>query len=209
MKTLILDCDGVLYPESQFPIYYLTKAIEKYAYSINISKEEFKNISKQTLKRGEQGLFNFVLNLVHKNIDSFNEFCNNMIELCNYNEIKRDDELFALLLKASKKYEICIFTNNCRAHLDKVYEKLFGKSLKDFPFPSYDISFTLKDGMFHPKQSKDGYINFLKKIKKEKKECIVCDDSKANINRCKEFGIQYEFITLENNLKKVLTKLLK
>ena len=39
MKTLIIDCDGVLYPESQFPLYKVIKAIEKKAFSNNISKE--------------------------------------------------------------------------------------------------------------------------------------------------------------------------
>ena len=63
MKTLIIDCDGVLYPESQFPLYIVIKAIEKKAFSNNISKEQYNKISKQTIERGEQGLFNFILNL--------------------------------------------------------------------------------------------------------------------------------------------------
>ena len=209
MKTLIIDCDGVLYPEWQFPLSYEIKAIENYAQSINISKEEYNKISKETIDRGEQGLFNFVLNLVHKNMDKYNEFCKKVADSLDYSNIKRNDELFNLLLKASKKYEICILTNDCIFHLDRIYKQLFGKSLQEFPFPSYDITSTFQDGCFHPKQAKVGYVNFMKKINKDKKDCIVIDDSYANIKRCMEIGIQYEYITESNTLSNVLEKLIK
>jgi len=209
MKTLIIDCDGVLYPEWQFPLSYEIKAIENYAQSINISKEEYNKISKETIDRSEQGLFNFVLNLVHKNMDKYNEFCKKVADSLDYSNIKRNDELFNLLLKASKKYEICILTNDCIFHLDRIYKQLFGKSLQEFPFPSYDITSTFQDGCFHPKQAKEGYVNFMKKINKDKKDCIVIDDSYANIKRCMEIGIQYEYITESNTLSNVLEKLIK
>ena len=198
----------MLYPGWQLPISKEVKAIENHAYSINISKEEYKKISKETINRGEQGLYNFVLNLVHKNMDLFNEFCKKVTESIDYSNIKRDDELYSLLLKVSKKYEICILTNNTISHLDRVYIQLFGKSLQEFPFPSYDITSTFKDGCFHPKQTKEGFINFINKIKKDKKDCIVIDDSFRNIKRCMEIGIQYEYITNENTLIKVLKKLI-
>ena len=209
MKTLIIDCDGVLYPESQFPLYVKIKAIEKQALSNNISKEEYKKISKETKERGEQGLYNFILNLCHKNMDSYNDFIKKLADSLDYSGIKRNDELFNLLIKASKKYEICILTNDTLFHLDKVYQQLFGISLKDFPFPSYDIGFTFKDGFFHPKQTKEGYINFIQKINKDKKDCIAIDDSYRNIQKCIELGIQYEYITGENTLKNVLNGLIE
>ena len=209
MKTLIIDCGGVLFPERQFPLSKEIEAIEKYAYSINISKEEYQRISKETINRGEQGLYNFILNLVHKKMNSYNQFCRKVNESLDYSNIKRNDELYDLLLKASKKYEICILTNDCIYHLDKVYKQLFGKSLLEFPFSSYDITSTFQDGCFHPKQTKEGFINFMKKINKDKKDCIVIDDSYRNIKRCMEIGIQYEHITEENNLIKVLKKLIQ
>ena len=208
METLIIDCDGVLYPESQLPIYVLIKAVEKQAYAQNISKEEYKKKSKETKEKGEQGLFNFVLNLCNKNMDLYNEFCKKVVNSMNYDHIKRNDELFNLLIQTSKKYDICILTNNYKYHLDKVYKQLFGKSLDEFPFPSYDITFTFKDGCFHPKQSKEGFPNFMEKINKEKKNCIVIDDSYMNIERCIELGIKYEYITNENTLSDVLKKLI-
>ena len=208
MKTLIIDCDGVLYPAFQFSLSKEIEAIEKIAYSNNISKEQYNKISKETIERGEQGLYNFVLNLVHKNMDSYNNFCKTLVDSLDYSRIKRDEELFNLLMKASKKYEICILTNDNIFHLDKVYRQLFGKSLQEFPFPSYDISSTFKDGCVHPKQTKEGFINFMKMINKDKKNCIVIDDSYRNIQRCIELGIKYEAITKENTLIKVLKKLI-
>ena len=71
MKTLIIDCDGVLYPEYQFPLSKEIKAIEEQACANNISKENYQKISNETLKRGEQGLYNFILNLCNKNMNSY------------------------------------------------------------------------------------------------------------------------------------------
>ena len=146
MKTLIIDCDGVLYPEFQFPLFKVIKTIEKQVNSYNISKEEYDKISKETKERGELGLYNFILNLCHKNMDLYNDFCKKLVDSMDYSGIKRNDELYNLLIKASKKYEICILTNDNLYHLDKVYKQLFGKTLQDFPFPSYDIVFSFKDG---------------------------------------------------------------
>ena len=122
--------------------------------------------------------------------------------------MKRDDELYNLLIETSKKYEICIFTNNSIFHLDKVYKQLFGKSLQDFPFPSYDITSTFKNGCFHPKHTKEGYINFLEKINKDKKDCIIIDNKDSNIKKCIEIGIQSEYITKENTINNFLKKLI-
>ena len=207
MKTLIIDCDGVLYPEYQFPLSKEIKAIEEQAYANNISKEHYQKISNETLKRGEQGLYNFILNLCNKNMNSYNIFCKKIVDSIDC-KIERNDELYNLLLKGSKKYDICILTNSSNYHLNKVYKYLFGQSLSDFPLPSYDISFTFKDGCFHPKQTKEGYINFMKKINVDKKDCIVIDDSYRNIQRCIELRIQYEYITKENTLINVLNKLI-
>ena len=208
MKTLILDCDGVLYPEYLQPISMLVSAMKKQALSNKITIEQYNKISAETIKRGEDGMFNFILNLVGKNMNLFDKFCKNMIDSIDYNNIKRDDELYKLLLKVGKNYEICIFTNNHIYHLDKIYRVLFGKKLEEFPFKSYDITSTFKDGIFHPKQRVYGYPNFLKKIKKKNTECIVYDDSRRNIKRCIENKIPYEYITDSYTLKIALNKLL-
>ena len=126
MKTLIIDCDGVLYPEYQFPLSKEIKAIELQAYANNISKEQYQKISNETLKRGEKGLFNFILNLCNKKMNAYNIFCKKVADSFDYADIERNDELYNLLLKASKKYNICILTNDCNYHLEKIYKKLFG-----------------------------------------------------------------------------------
>ena len=211
MKTLIIDCDGVLYPGYMFPLSKEINALKNQAKLNNITEQEYNQISNETKKRGEEGLYNFILNLCGKDMDKFNKFCSNMINSISqeYKNIKRDDELFELLLKTGKKYEICILTNDCKIYLEKVYLQLFGKSIEEFPFKSYDITSTFKDGCFHPKQSFDGLTNFIKKINKKNNECILIDDSYRNIKRCIENKIQYEYITASNTLKMVLEKLNK
>ena len=49
----------------------------------------------------------------------------------------------------------------------------------------------------------------MQKINKDKKGCVVVDDSKRNIQRCIEIGIQYEYINKDNNIINVLNKLIK
>ena len=208
MKTLIIDCDGVLYPGYLQPISMLVSALEKEAFSRNITKEQYKRISAETLKKKEVGMYNFILNLVGKDMNLYDKFCKHMIDSIDYSNIKRDDELYNLLLKVVKKHEICIFTNNHFYHLEKIYKNLFGKKMEELPFKSYDICSTFKDGFFHPKQSIDGYNNFLKMINKKKDDCIVYDDSWMNIKRCIENNIPYEYITNSNTLKIALNKLL-
>ena len=138
----------------------------------------------------------------------FDNFCFNMFNSCDYSKIKRDDELFELLLKAGKKYDICVLSNNHKFHLDRIYRNLFGKTVEQLPFKSYDISSTLKDGYFHPKNSVDGYRNFLEKINKKNTECLVFDDSSENIEKCSENKIPYIVISGNNTLKMQLKKLI-
>ena len=207
MKTLIIDCDGVLYPESLAPLSKLLSIMKNQAFSYNITPEQYEKISNETLEKKEEGMYNFILNLMGKNMNLFHKFCKTMIDSNDYSKIKRDEELFELLLKTSKKYEIYILTNNYITHLDKVYEKLFGMSLEKFPFKSFDITSTFRDGKFYPKQSENSFIYFLQKINKKNYECIVCDDSIRNIKRCIEYKIPYEHITNDNTLKNVLKKL--
>ena len=209
MKTLIIDCDGVLYPGHSDPISQLIAAMKKIALSNNITQEQYDKISNETKKRGEEGMYNFLLNLVGKDMNLFNKFAKSMVDYIDYSKIKRDDELYELLLKINKNYEICIFTNNHYYHLEKIYKILFGKNLEEIPFKSFDICSTFKDGIFHPKQSVNGYKYFLEKINKKNNECIVYDDSRRNIKRCKENNIPYEYITDNYTLKIALKKLLK
>ena len=207
MKTLIIDCDGVLFPESQFKKSDMGKFLQKEFSSSDSKIEKYKKIYKETRERKEKGFFNFIFNLFDKDMTLFDKFCFNMFNSCDYSKIKRDDELFELLLKAGKKYDICVLSNNHKFHLDSIYRNLFGKTVEQLPFKSYDISSTLKDGYFHPKHSIDGLKNFLEKINKKNNECTLIDDSLKVIKKCCEFKIPYVFITPNNTLKMVLQKL--
>ena len=208
MKTLIIDCDGVLFPESQFKKSDMGKFLQKEFSSSDSQIEKYKKIYKETRERKEKGFFNFIFNLFDKDMTLFDNFCFNMFNSCDYSKIKRDDELFELLLKAVKKYDICVLSNNHKFHLDSIYRNLFGKTVEQLPFKSYDISSTLKDGYFHPKNSVDGYRNFLEKINKKNSECLVFDDSSENIEKCSENKIPYIVISDDNTLKMQLQKLI-
>ena len=110
----------------------LGRNLVRLAPSYNITEEEFNKIHQETKQRGEEGFYNFILNLVHKDMNKYNELCTKIIEACYYGNIKRDDELLNLLKKVGTKYDICIFSNNYKGHLNKVYINLFGLKLRHF-----------------------------------------------------------------------------
>ena len=111
MKTLIIDCDGVLYPEYQFPLSKEIKAIELQAYANNISKEQYQKISNETLKRGEKGLFNFILNLCNKKMNAYNIFCQYF--------------MFNIYRTIIFKFDTIIFKNDNYTHIIYIIQLLY------------------------------------------------------------------------------------
>lgn len=175
-ETLIIDCDGVLYPKEDLQLHEFVDAMKEVAKENNVSEETFERISKET-KEKSPGIFNFIHAICDKDEEKHQDFIHKMAEKVDYSRIKRDDNLLNLIKKTQKDYDVVIFTNNTRPHLEKVFEKRFGKTVAETGLECYDISHTKYNDIFHPKQSQLGMKLFSQKIGKNAHECTLVDDT--------------------------------
>lgn len=206
-KTLIIDCDGVLYPISNIPTADIVSAVEVVAKEFNISEEKYKQTSEKTKREKAPGLVNFVYNLCNKDDEKVKAFNKRMTEVIDYSKIKRDDNLFQLLQKTKENYNVVILTNNTRPHLEKVLEKRFDKNIVEFGIDCYDISSQKYKDKFYPKQSELGMKLFTKKLGLKPQECILVEDTKRNLEVAAEVGIEGVLITEDYTLSKYLLSL--
>ncbi|MDR1694158.1 MAG: HAD hydrolase-like protein [Lactobacillaceae bacterium] len=208
-KTLILDCDGVLYPISNIPLAEFVGAVKTVAAEFGISDEEYEKISEKTKAENSVGLFNFVYNLCGKDDVKMEKFNNRMVEVIDYSKIERDDELFNLLQSAKENYNIVVLTNNTRPHLEMVIKKKFGKTIEEFGVDCYDVKHQRYKGKFYPKQSEIGMKLFTNKIGVKPRDCILVEDTQRNLDVAKEVGISSVLITEDFTLGKYLLSLQK
>lgn len=206
-KTLILDCDGVLYPTTQISLRDFVSAMKRTAEARNISTEEYNRSSEASLAKNAKGMFNFILELTGGDRKAFNSFCSEMFDRVDYSKITRDDALKKRLSEVQKTHDVVILTNNHAAHLEKVLNARFGETSETLGIPCYDIRSTEKGGMFHPKQSEIGLSVFAEKIGKKPSECILVDDTPANIKAAKQIGMGGVLITEKNTLSRYLSAL--
>ena len=206
-KTLILDCDGVLYPTSQLSLRDFVSAMKRTAKAWGISDEEYNTASQASLSKNAKGMFNFVLEMTKGDMARFDRFCADMFDRVDYTKITRDDVLKQRLKDARKTNDVVILTNNHQAHLEKVLNARFGESCETVGVPCFDIRSTEKDGMFHPKQSEEGLLIFCEKIGKKPNECVLVDDTPVNISAARKIGMGgcliSEKMTLSNYLEAV------
>ncbi len=213
-QTLIVDCDGVLYPKEDLQLQEFVSAMNETILELGISKESYEKISSETKER-KPGMYNFVYALCNLSDEKYEAFCQKMTEKVDYSRLKRDESLFELLKATNehKDFEVVILTNNTRPHLEKVFDKLFDRSVEEFEYESgvmcYDIADMKKGDAFYPKQSQIGLKLFSQKISKNPQECILVDDTPRNIDAAKNVGMGAVLINSELTLHKYLKTLPK
>ena len=195
VNTLIIDVDGVLFPETQLSIQAIIAGIKDSINKISVTKKEYDLIRKQVKRNKQKGLYNLALKLCKNDKNKYQKFCDNVVDAIDYSTIKPNPELYQLLERAGRNHDIFIFTNNTINHVDKVYYQLWGKTSNDVFFKTCPVEFTEKNGYFHPKQSNDGFPIFLEKINKKPSECILLDDTEVNINMALSHGLNAKLIS--------------
>lgn len=208
-QTLIIDCDGVLYPTSQLSLRDFVNAMkETYRLDYQISGEIQKEVSEQTIAENKLGMFNYIKAVCDRTGIQFEDFCQKMFKRVDYDNIKQDKQLLNLLLDTAQKEEIIILTNNHISHLNKVLYQRFDRSISDFEsagIKCYDITATESHGVFMPKQNPEALELFISRINRNPENCILIDDSPRNIEAAKTAGMQSVLITEEKSLKSYLT----
>ncbi|MGN0904149.1 MAG: HAD-IA family hydrolase [Alphaproteobacteria bacterium] len=203
-KTLILDCDGVIYPTSQVSLRDFVRAMKDTARDWKISDDEYNRASAVSMEKKALGMFNFIREMTGGDKTAFDRFCSDMFDKIDYSKITRDDVLFDRLQDVRKIHDVVILTNNHRAHLDKVLQARFGRTAEETGVPCHDIASTEKDGIFYPKQSEQGLSLFADRIGRRPGECILVDDAPVNIRAAKQIGMGGVLITPEMNLSRYL-----
>lgn len=188
-KTLILDCDGVLYPTTQISLRDFVSAMKETAQERGISKTEYNTASQTSLDKKALGMFNFVRELTKGDDKAFDDFCSDMFNKIDYSKITREDQLLKDLKDVQKTHDIVILTNNHMAHLDKVLQARFGETVDTIGIPCFDIKSTRKGDIFYPKQSNEGLVLFAQRLGKKPSECTLIDDAPANIKAAKAVGM--------------------
>lgn len=211
-KTLIIDCDGVLYPFSDLPLGNFVQAMKQtYREDVKLDGATQQKISEQTIAENKLGIFNYVKAICNHTGYSFETFCQQMISRVDYSNIGRNDTLFKMLAQTAKTHKVTILTNNHIGHLDKVLRKCFDKSVFDMEnagIRCFDITSTEKNGVFYPKQNPQALIMFAARIGEDVKNCVLLDDSERNINSAKSIGMGGVLIDEEHSLQQYLGKLL-
>lgn len=208
-KTLILDCDGVLYPLTDIPNEIFIQIFRDAVYSMGITKEQYERASALSLERRALGMFNFAREICHDYGVDFEQLCDEFVRRMDYSRLTFDEKLLALIRQAEQKYDLAIYTNNHIKHLDKVLNAKFGLSSETIGFTCFDITSTLFNDIFHPKKSDLGLLMVAEKLGRLPEDCILIDDAEINCHKAESIGMGAVLITDSYTLKDCLRDMLK
>ena len=198
IKTLLIDCDGVLYDDigGSDNIEGIYKTLAQYG----ISQEEFHQMRTKLKESGVRGLFNSVLELCKKYHINFNEFAVNTVANTNYSYISPDPKMLDLLKKVATIMPVYIVTNNTRPHLNKIFDCLRGgPSSKDLSeelgIHIITTESTLEDNptlghkIFYPKQMSQQFAKLCDKIKQPPSHVALIDDTERIRHKAEKQGL--------------------
>jgi len=210
MKTLIIDCDGVLYPTYELTLKDFVDAMKvTYREDLKVSGELQERVSKETLEKNHLGMFNYINAMCKATNYNFDDFCHKMFDKIDYTKISKDESLFNLLVEEAQQNNVVILTNNHITHLDKVLRQRFGKSVfeaEEAGIKCFDIKSTMKNGVFYPKQNPKALTIFAGKLGVLIKDCILIDDTKKNIDAAENIGMQTYVIDDNHTLRQYLIR---
>lgn len=193
-KNLIFDCDGVLYPLSELSTHEIVEAMKSvYRTELHLNGEQQTRISHKTQQEGHLGMFNYIREMCKASDYNFDKFCRKMSDRINYNNIKPNYGLWNTLQILKQENNLVIWSNNSRVHLDKVFRRVFNKDIMQITeqgIQVVDIKSTRYKGYFYPKQSKEGLALFLRRTGFKPEDCVLFDDTPANISMAEKYGIK-------------------
>ncbi|MBO7332735.1 MAG: HAD hydrolase-like protein [Alphaproteobacteria bacterium] len=209
MKTLLIDCDGVLYPTEALSMKDFVSAIQLTSAEFGISEERYLDLGKRTKEEGAKGVYNFMQYLAKDARCPMGEFKEQMMAKLDYSKITYNPELKEEMEKTARRYDIAIVSNNMRRHIYRVYNQVFQESPESMNVAVVGIEDTQRDGVFYPKQTKEGIRFVCHHLGKEQGDCTLIDDTQRNLDVARGEGLQTVLITPERNLTLVLRELQK
>ena len=212
-STIILDCDGVLYPNSELTFDDFVKAMKTaFHQDVKLSSDLQKQISEDTIAKKHLGMFNYIKAVCEHTGYGFGRFCEKMQSYVDYSKISQDMQLFGLLSAAARDNEIVILTNNHISHLDKVLRHRFNKTVFDMEnagIKCFDIQSMERNGVFYPKQDDKALAMFAAKIGRRPQDCTLVDDTEKNVDAARRNGMHTVFINENFTLQQYLLQIQK
>ena len=75
-KTLIIDCDGVLYPASMLTLQSFVEAMKTtYRDDLKVDGATQERVSKETIAKHKLGMFNYIYAMCKETGYKFDDFC--------------------------------------------------------------------------------------------------------------------------------------
>lgn len=198
-SLLILDCDGTLYKAGNIPLPMMKRALYQTMKTFGITPEAYEKASAET-RVTHPGLMNFLLKVSENNMINFARFSETMVKNLDYKQILPNPNLLSAIQKMAEKMPVCIFTNNCKKHLDNVLMSLFNKDTKKIGIPCFSIEDTFDGHWFNPKQSEKGLAIICKKMNVDPQNAVLIDDTLPILNQARAQGLQTRLVTYKRPL---------
>jgi len=202
IQLILIDCDGTCYPSVNDFNGRFKSALKETAAAVGISTDTYDMIGQQ-VRKSHRGMMNFILALCQGDLTRFQDFTRLWCDRLDYRCIQPNPMLGKYLEKMP--ISTCIFTNNCRTHLNRVWGRLFGEKLPSIS--TLTIEDTYDGHWFHPKQSQDGFLRICTRQKALPSNTIVLDDSPIIIDTARQAGLQVRLITQQYPLISCLNDL--
>lgn len=196
VQAIFVDCDGVLYDVDLLTYDEIVAAGHRAGSNLGLDWTDFDKVHADLKSRGFRGFYNTVLKLCQAQNISFKTLAKDMTEILDYSRIQPNLELLSLLKQVSQKKHLFIFTNNTRAHLEKIFDRLFGCTVKQSGLSAITADDTFENGYFYPKRMEGVFPKWCQKLGLTPATTLMLDDSDNVIKAAEREGLQ--FIKIEN-----------
>lgn len=206
-KLLILDCDGVLYPPENI-------SHDDFVAALSAIKENFfENISAESAEKIKSGadIWNELWNICEKDEKKFENFCKKIIDHVDYSKIRKSKALFSLMTYSCNFFDIVIFSDNHKRHIEKVLQQRFGMGISDFKklgIKCYDVTSSKKENSLRLKRERSVLVDFCESHRRKVRDCIFVDNNQKNISAARDAGLETIYICKKRTLQSVLKSLI-
>lgn len=207
IQAVFVDCDGVLYDVNLLTYEEIVASARQAGTALGLKWDDFDKVRAGLKERHYHGFYNTVLKLCQAQGISFNALAQKMVGILDYSRIKPDKELLPLLQKVALNKKLYIFTNNTRAHLEKVFNQLFNCSVQDSGLAAITAESTLENGYFYPKRMDGVLTKWCQKIGVPPQNTLMLDDTNTVIEAAQKEGLQYRQIENAQMTKSILKEI--
>lgn len=195
MRLIILDCDGVLYPQTQLSMNHIQKAVAQACQEYGFSPELLQRASFDAKSQGHQGLFNYLVHICRLGNIKQEKLLTTLFNHIDYSLIQPNPQLLKQIRAVSKHIPVCVLTNNHKMHLERVFHRLFGLTTGESGVPCFDITSMYNGTYYLAKQTKEGLSVFCAKQNVQPYAACIYDDTPKIIESAVRIGMQARLVT--------------